>query len=479
MANFAFCVHGHFYQPSREDPENGNIPQEQGAAPYHDWNQKIHERCYRPNAEQHNFERISYNIGPTLFKWMNGYDANTTARIIAQDRLNYDRYGVGNAMAQPYHHTILPLSPRQDKETQVRWGIADFETRFGHHPSGMWLPETAVDLETLDVLAQCGIQYTILAPWQAAVDPVDVTQPYWVQTSSGRRIAVFFYEAELSGRVSFDASATVNADRFAEEILMPKFNAYSGGKDPRYILIASDGELYGHHQPYREKFLSYLTTTALRNRSLECVFPGLWLRLHPPRETIQIREETSWSCHHGLSRWKEGCGCVPHGEWKAPLRQALDQISNLLDDVYLERAGSLFENPWEIRHRYVTVLQGKARMEELITAVMERQPTQGELQTVDLLLRSQLDRQRMFTSCGWFFEDFDRIEPRNVVAYSAFACYWTYLATGEDVASKAVQLLRPVRSLRTGLRAESVFNYYYQRAREMYTLPYFSAQMVG
>ena len=189
----AFCVHGHFYQPPRKDPITGQIPLEPGAAPFRNWNERIHFQCYQPNAEEGNFERISFNIGPTLAQWMAETHPDNLKQIIEQDQYNYQKYGVGNAMAQSYNHTIMPLALRHDKITQVRWGICDFETRFGHAPSGMWLPETAVDIETLEVLVECGIEFTILAPWQADTDRLDASQPYVVDLINGKKITVFFY----------------------------------------------------------------------------------------------------------------------------------------------------------------------------------------------------------------------------------------------------------------------------------------------
>ena len=204
MSLRAISIHGHFYQPPREDPISGLIPKEMGAAPYGNWNERIHAECYLPNTLLGNFEKISFNIGPTLFSWMKTYDPSATRSIVAQDAANIRQNGVGNAIAQAYHHTILPLATREDKITQVEWGIADFEYQFGHRPIGMWLPETAVDLETLNILAEHGIEFTILAPWQAESDHLDVTEPYRVALSAGKSINVFFYHQGLSTAVSFN-----------------------------------------------------------------------------------------------------------------------------------------------------------------------------------------------------------------------------------------------------------------------------------
>ncbi len=228
MDPLAFCIHGHFYQPPRENPITGQIPVEPGAAPYLNWNEKIDAQCYRPNAQLGNFEQISFNIGPTLMDWLGSHDPSTLASIIEQDQLNVRQYGVGNAMAQSYNHTILPLSSRRDKITQVLWGMADFEYRFGHRPQGLWLPETAVDDETLEVLAECGIEFTILAPWQTGAHNLDSKHPYWVRLKDGKKIAVFFYNQDLSTRISFDPGATENADRFLLEGLLPRYEMRKG-----------------------------------------------------------------------------------------------------------------------------------------------------------------------------------------------------------------------------------------------------------
>jgi hypothetical protein len=462
----ALCVHGHFYQPPREDPITGEIPLEPGAAPYNNWNERIYHQCYRPNAELGNFERMSFNIGPTLFQWMAETHPETASMIVEQELRNLDRYGVGNAMAQSYNHTILPLSSRIDKVTQVRWGIGDFEHRFGHRPNGMWLPEAGADLETLEVLAENGIEFTILAPWQAEQQGIDVSQPYQVELPGGKRIAVFFYHQDLSMRISFDPGVSVNGDRFVAETLAPKFRPVQRKSDPDQLLvIASDGELYGHHQPFRDKFLSYTLNGALSGRSIQLAYPGLWLRQHEITQTVKIVERTSWSCHHGVLRWSGQCGCAPHGEWKAPLRDALDRIAKEIDDLYLAFAGKRVKDPWEMRHQYIRVLTGEMTLEELISHHAESERLPEDLHKLELLLQAQYERQRMFTSCGWFFDDFDRIEPRNNVAYSAQAVWLTYLATGVDLSPSVLEWMQPVQSWRSGLRADVAFNHHLQRAK--------------
>ena len=466
MSIRALCVHAHFYQPPREDPLTGYIPHEVGASPFPNWNERIHAECYRPNAELRNFERISFNVGPTLFSWMEGHDPETSRRIVEQDRLNVSRYGAGNAMAQAYNHTILPLASRQDKITQVAWGIADFQHRFGRRPQGMWLPETAVDTETLEVLAEQGIEFTILAPWQAAEDDLDVTEPYTVSLPGRRSITVFFYQRDLSGRISFDSGATVNADAFAEFILQPTFRAEKTRRnDPQMILMASDGELYGHHQHLRDRFLARLVDGASSHVGVKPVYPALWLKSYPPRRTAAIRERTSWSCHHGVSRWTGQCGCTPgESNWKAQMRYTLERLAGELDRLYLDVVRPVTSDAWELRNQYIHVLLGEATVGALVSGRTEKTLTSDQLRRVHLMLEAQRERQRMFTSCGWFFEDFDRIEPKNNVAYAAQAVRLARLATGVDLEPMVVADLRRVASQHTHRRADQVFQRHLRRA---------------
>ena len=432
----ALCIHGHFYQPPRENPFTGVIPEEIGAAPFHNWNERIHSECYRPNAELGNFERISFNVGPTLFKWMKAHDPVTYQRILAQDRSNVARFGVGNAMAQSYHHTILPLATRRDKETQVAWGIADFEHRFGRRPEGMWLPETAVDIETLEVLAENGIEFTVLAPWQADTEKLDPTQPYWVNLPSGKRMIVFFYHGSLSGGVSFNQQMTSNAHKFALRDLSNHFNNNGRSQKPQILLVASDGELYGHHQAFRDWFLAYLVNGAGAKAGIHLTYPALWLREHPPTEEIRIRERTSWSCHHGIERWQDDCDCLPEpGHWKRDLRKALDHLAKRLDQIYANELLNLGLDPWQLQKAYIQVLLGTASLEELVSCqwLANRELSMEALSKVELLLEAQYERQRMYTSCGFFFEKFERIEPQNSVAYARHAIQLTAQATGVDL----------------------------------------------
>ncbi len=466
MAVRAISIHAHFYQPPREDPLTGIIPSESGASPYSNWNQKIHAECYQPNAKLRNYEQISFNIGPTLFNWMQLHDPETSQEIIAQDRKNVQRHGVGNAIAQSYNHTILPLASRNEKITQIYWGIADFQHRFGRKPQGMWLPETAVDMETLEILALSGIEFTILAPWQSEDDPIDITEPYLVNLPHHRQITTFFYQQDLSAQVSFHPESTINADDFARYNLINKYlnNDKNLGK-PQLILVASDGELYGHHQALRHYFLARLVDGASSSLGIRPTYPALWLKFYPPQQTTTIREKTSWSCHHGVNRWMGECACTPNnGDWKSHLRLAFERLSNELDRLYLDVAGKFFTDPWDLRNRYIHVLLGEIKFENLANQMSVVSLTSDQLMRVHLLLEAQRERQRMFTSCGWFFEDFDRIEPRNNVAYAAQAVWLARLATGVDLEPDINAYLKRVRSAMTGLSADTVFSNHLRRA---------------
>ncbi|MEN4041728.1 MAG: DUF3536 domain-containing protein, partial [Anaerolineaceae bacterium] len=420
------------------------------------------------NAELGNFERISFNVGPTLFQWMAEHTPETLAMIVEQERRNYIKYGVGNGMAQAYNHTILPLARLHDKITQVRWGIADFEYRFGHKPAGMWLPETAADYETLQVLADHAIRFIILAPWQAEDQHLDVSRPYRVPLEMGKDITVFFFHQDLSMRMSFDPAISVDGDRFLLETLAPKYRiSHRMSNQDQMFTIASDGELYGHHQPFRDKFLAYILEGAQRRSSLKPTYPALWLIDHRPEVSIEIREKTSWSCHHGVLRWSGECGCAPHSQWKAPLRHALDHIADAIDDHFLTALEPYMVDPWELRHAYIRVLNNQETAEALIMRVLGHRLEKGEMEKIRYLLAAQYERQRMFTSCGWFFDDFDRIEPRNNIAYAAQAVWLTQLAVGVDLSTHALKWLKKVKSWRSGLSADVVFNHHLMRARCM------------
>ncbi|NLN69587.1 MAG: DUF3536 domain-containing protein [Chloroflexi bacterium] len=454
----AVCIHGHFYQPPREDPLSGLIPDEIGAEPYHNWNERIHAECYQPNAELGNFEKISFNIGPTLFNWMETYDPSTYHAIIAQERRLFKEHGVGNALAQPYNHVILPLANRRDKITQIKWGIADFEHRFGHSPCGMWLPETAVDLETLTVLADHDIQFTILAPWQVVLpEGYLANQPYLVRLPGNRKpLIVFLYHQDLSTSISFISETTRNADAFVLEKVCPLFQPNNDRKN-KITLIASDGEVYGHHKVFRDKFLAHLLNGALHTHNLELTYPGLWLQENKPEFFVDLVEHSSWSCLHGVVRWKDECGCTPGASWKAYLRLGLEEIAHEIDREYKNFMQAYTQQMWELRNDYIHVFLGQVELAELLNQYIKNPLTNDDFNKISMLLAAQYERQRIFTSCGWFFDHFHRIEPQNNIAYAAQAVWLTEKVTGCELRSKALMLLKKVKDERTGLRGDTIF----------------------
>ncbi len=422
----AVCVHAHFYQPPREDPLSGLIPDEVGAEPYKNWNERIHAECYRPNALLGNFEKISFNIGPTLFGWMEYYDKSTYDLIIEQERKNYLSHGVGNGIAQAYNHIILPLAKKQDKITQIKWGIADFKHRFGHEPLGMWLPETAVDLETLSILADNQIKFTLLAPWQIqSTEKLENNQAYLIALPGNRDpMIVFLYERNLSTAVSFRPETTRNAEFFIDQYLIPSFVSSKSTND-RITLIASDGELYGHHRSFRDKFLAHILNGALKQRNVQITYPGLWLQTHQPQKFIKLNENTSWSCHHGIVRWMGECGCTPGASWKAPMRYSLEKLAEEIDQEYISYMKQFTDDVWEARNDYIDVFLGKRSLENLLEDHIVQPLSPDQISGIGMILAAQYERQRIFTSCGWFFDNFHRIEPQNNIAYAAQAVWLT------------------------------------------------------
>lgn len=458
MSVRAISIHGHFYQPPREDPTTGLIPTEAGASPFTNWNERIHSECYLPNARLGNFGKISYNIGPTLFSWMKSFDRATARSIVEQDTINTQQIGVGNAIAQPYHHTILPLASKEDKITQVEWGIAAFEHHFGRKPIGMWLPETAVDLETLNIIAEHGIEFTILAPWQADCAELDVTEPYGVALPAGRDISIFFYHKGLSTGISFNPELTVNADEFVTNSVL---RSYLGEKqqkgEPQLLLIASDGELYGHHQQFRDRFLAHLIDGASSRVGLDTTYPALWLKKYPAKKWINIREDTSWSCMHGIERWKNGCACTEaNGNWKGYLRRAFDRLADEIDNIYIHKMAEYQIDPLRLRNEFIHVILGEQPLNELVYHIAGRRLDERAVETINLLLLAQWEKQRIFTSCGWYFDDFSRIEPRNNIAYAAQAIRLTYMATRMDLSGQILDDLKSVHSQNVNLRGDQV-----------------------
>lgn len=447
------CVHGHFYQPPREDPISNYIPDESGAEPFHNWNERILAECYEPNARMGNFGKISFNIGPTLFDWMWKFSPEVAESIVEQERANYLNFGVGNGMAQGYTHSILPLLPYRDKVTSVRWGLEDFVFRFGHRPQGIWMPETGVDIETLCVLQDCGLEFTIVAPWQ--VRPLEAKPgPYFVELPDGRKpFIVFPYHRELSTKISFIPKATENGDEFLSTIRF-----HQGIDMGDFNLIASDGELYGHHQKFRDHFLRYILNEGGRQFGVDWSWPGMWLLEHQPEAFAMLNEPSSWSCMHGVNRWSTECACTPGARWKKPFFQSMRRIASWVDSVYETHASQLVADPWEVRNQIIQMKHGQKRLKDVCDDCGTPELDGSRLNKLETLLRAQFECQRMFTSCGWFFEEFHRIEPQNNIAYAAKAIWLTHQATGEQIDPQIIMELGQVRSEKTGLRADTILS---------------------
>jgi hypothetical protein len=416
------AVHGHFYQPERRDPFSGEIAPQPAAAPYRDWNARIDAECYKPNAERGNLRHASYDLGPTLATWLATHDASTHQGFVDSD-LGPDADGpdCGNAMAQAYHHAILPLASLADRRTEIRWGLRDFELRFGRRPTGIWLPETAVDLPTLRILVQEGVRYTILAPWQAADSRLDTRRPYRVELGGGEAIVVVFYDAALSASASFESDATMDADSFVRERVLPRIAGPSfPDGTPRMAVIATDGELYGHHQKFRDLFLARLVNPGpgTPDRGFDVTTVGRVVGGAPSGmfPEAHIAERTSWSCHHGVLRWTGECPDASDGRWKGPLRAALERLASAIDTV----AGGLasdFMDPvalWQARDEYVDVAFGAETPDGFARRWLSL-GDEGQRATFLTLMDAEHWRLAMFASDGWFWDDPIRLETKQVL----------------------------------------------------------------
>ena len=423
MSRGRLVVHGHFYQPSRADPFSGRVPADPSAAPAHDWTARVSAECYRPNAESGNLGRMSWDLGPTLADWLRAGDPIAYRGFVAGDR------GV-NGLAQPFHHTILPLASAADRRVEIRWGLRDFEWRFGRPAGGMWLPEGAVDLATLRLLAEHGIRHTILAPWQAGEPHVETRRPYRVDLGEDRSIVVALYDGDLSGAISFEPKATADADRFAEEGVEPRLASGSLPDDePPLVVIATDGELYGHHQPFRELFLQRLVQPSPDGtpRGFDIVPLAEALTEPPgrPFRGIQVTERTSWSCHHGVLRWSGECPCASDGRWKGPLRAAMERLAAGIDVITAQVSAGLpgSPDPWAARDAYVDVVIGAEDGATFAARWLAGSSGARASRVAAFLsiMEAQRWRLAMFASDGWFWDDPARPETASVLRAAARA----------------------------------------------------------
>jgi hypothetical protein len=412
------CVHGHFSLPPRQDPLTGDLAREASAAPFRNLYEQVTADCYRPNAVLGNFDLMSFDVAPTLLSWLEARDAATYSRIFAADR--------GNAIATTYHHVILPLVSRRDKFTQVTWGLKAFECSFGRKANGLWLPDMAVDAETLDVLAECGVEFTLLSSEQVRGDLKFGAGPYRIRTPSGCEIAVFVRDRALSNKISFELNWLGGAGMFAARNLMPR-------TDDGLLLIATDGEAYGHHHPSEEMFLRYLLLQEAPNAGYQVVPLSGFLRDHPPQSELTLVSPSSWSCSHGVQRWQCECGCAMPAAWKAPLRKALTHLAGAADAIYECAAREAGFHPWLVRHDYAEVLLDRIIGPAYLANRAEHLYTRQEVDRVLMLLSAQIHRQAMFNSHAFFGTEFGTLEMRNVLANAARVVSLIAQATGEDL----------------------------------------------
>jgi alpha-amylase/alpha-mannosidase (GH57 family) len=474
------CIHGHFYQPPRENPWLETVETQDSATPYHDWNERICAECYATNGAAriqngknqitrivNNYARVSFNFGPTLLSWLRDNAPRTHRMIVDGERRSRRGYqGYSSAMAQVYNHMIMPLANRRDKATQIRWGIADYQYHFGAAPDGMWLAETAADNETLELLAEYGIKFTVLAPHQckrvrarktdaaahagkdgaAAVESawvdtpnasVDTTRPYLMRFASGKSIAVFFYDGPTSRAIAFEGLLN------SGESFVGRLKAgFKDGAEAQLVHVATDGESYGHHHKHGEMALAYALRLLEEDKTVKLTNYGTYLAKFPPQNECEIVENTSWSCAHGIERWRSDCGCSSgkpgwNQAWRTPLRKGLDEIRDAIELLTEEEGAKLFEDVWSARNDYIQVIL--YRSEEAGTRFFlehqQHELTVEEQVRALQLMEMQRNAQLMYTSCGWFFDDISGIETVQVIAYAARVLQLARQVFGERAAA--------------------------------------------
>jgi alpha-amylase/alpha-mannosidase (GH57 family) len=472
------CIHGHFYQPPRENPWLEAVELQDSAAPFHDWNERITAECYGRNTAArifdgeariddivNNYSKISFNFGPTLLTWMKDKSPWVHEAIVQADQQSRKKFsGHGSAMAQAYNHMILPLANDRDKETQVIWGIRDFESRFGRKPEGMWLAETAADTASLEVLATHGIKFTVLSPFQAREmrkigdkewqdangAQIDPSRAYLMRLPSGKSISIFFYDAPVSQAVAFEKLLD-SGEKFAGRLT----SAFSDQRDwEQLVHIATDGESYGHHHRWGEMALAYALNYIESNKLARLTNYGEYLEKHPPTHEATIHEGSAWSCSHGVGRWKENCGCNSggHGDWnqnwRGPLRMALDWLRDQLAPGFEKRARDYVKDPWAARNDYIQVILDRAdeNVEGFFERHAARELSPDDKVAVLKLMEMQRHAMLMYTSCGWFFDELSGLETVQVIQYAARAVQLAKDVLGADLEGGFLDLLQQAKS---------------------------------
>ncbi|MCL2767576.1 MAG: DUF3536 domain-containing protein, partial [Synergistaceae bacterium] len=455
-------IHGHFYQPPRENPWYGEIELQESAAPWHDWNERINSECYLRNTAArildnqgniakicNNYSEISFNFGPTLLSWAEKKAPIMLKSLIEADQISRERFsGHGAAISQVYNHMIMPLANLRDKITQVRWGMTDFENKFGRLPEGMWLAETAADTETLEVLSDNGIVFTILSPYQAqsvrkfgsdswtdvSGGSIDTTLSYRFNLPSGRYIDVFFYNGHISQDIAFKG-LLFNGEEFANCLI----NSIPNDSQDRLISVATDGESYGHHHRHGDMALAYCIDTINRNPGVILTVFGEFLKKHPPCHVVRIIENSSWSCSHGIERWRSDCGCNGgkgyHQKWRGPLRAALDWLRDSIKKDYFTELGKILHDPWSARDAYIEIILDHTteKVNEWLYSHSRRELTSYESARAIRLLEMQRNALLMYTSCGWFFDDIAGIETVQILCYASRVIDFARELLGKDL----------------------------------------------
>jgi hypothetical protein len=448
----SLILHGHFYQPPRENPQTGLIGKQLTASPFPDWNERIHADCYKANSLSrylsgvrrilsltNNYAYLSFNFGPTLLSWMEKYHRNTYRLILEADKQSKERLGFGNAIAQAYNHTILPLCTEEDARVQIRWGLEDFAQRFSRKADGIWLPETAISPMVIDILAEEGVSYVILSPWQCrAIEDkekgrVDLEgrgapydRPFLLQGSKGKTISAFFYNPQLAEGISFGHYLR-DADSLYQRLV-----AIKQEDKPSLLHTATDGEIYGHHEPYGDMALSALIKKVEERDDFTFTNYATYLKDHPATELAYLHDGeeakgTSWSCIHGVSRWYKDCGCHTGGEegwnqkWRTPLRLAFDNLSKEIDAIFTNEVTKALGNaidPRELLYQSSVVVSHLKDMDSFLSSYTNDAETKH---TLAMLLEGQKYKHFSYTSCGWFFNDLAGLEPKQNIAYALMA----------------------------------------------------------